>query len=57
MTAVHFSGLEDTFQEAYLWASKQSEGKSVKSLTANFDEEHGKWQGVVTFNVKMSEQA
>jgi hypothetical protein len=57
MTAVHFSGLKDTFQEAYLWASKQSEGKSVKSLTANFDEEHGKWQGVVTFNVKMSEQA
>jgi len=55
MTAVHFSGFKNTHRDAYLWASNQSEGKSVLALSVRFLEEHGKWQGVVEFNVDMSE--
>tara|TARA_R110002153_G_scaffold257166_1_gene416269 strand:- start:562 stop:732 length:171 start_codon:yes stop_codon:yes gene_type:complete len=55
MTAVHFSGFKDTFQQAYLWASQESERKSVVALSVRFLEEHGKWQGVLEFNVDMSE--
>ena len=55
MTAVYFSGFKDTHREAYLWASQTSEGKSIKALSVRFLDEHAKWQGVVEFNVDMSE--
>lgn len=55
MTAVTFSGFKDTFKQAYLWASQKSEGKALSAMSVRFSEEHGKWQGVVEFNVDMSE--
>lgn len=55
MTAVHFSGLKDTFRDAYLWASTESQGRDLVSVEARFDDDSGKWQGVVEYKVTMSE--